>query len=673
MRTEAAQCYKLRTSDDSTSDLSEEGAQVSIDNTRAILISDRLYFATISGIGRASKSGDGLKLFPFDPDLNASEVRALEEVDGKLWLITRNAGIRVFDPSSEKFAETFYIGQKTEFGYNANMAVVEDDANAAIWFSHFLNVDRYDRKTKEWKNLNSEIARVGIGQPGSSPGITIRMNGIWISNGSHAKSSGGTMHCDVRGSGCKMAVEEPPPATEEKYFDGCPISARSQFSVCEQKIIERKGTNTWLPIMTALPAFDFPVNRYEKDGRQGPVVACRDNRVLMVANGALQIFDGETLGLTSVAGGETFVLDGYWGTEYDGDLLAISKDYEGGDGPSQPSQYFAFDWKSTQLVKRSSGPFSGQMEHPGPECDLSNGKRFTATGAGIKLTHASGQSVAQSRRVADQDAAVASLDMYEMFPDQPDFNQAFGIEGIVALSRDLSEKEKLLLRVFKGKGGPYARFYARCHLIAIYDERGEAAKANEQLTAIQESRPEARDSTRQACIAALRATPRTVRLSNDMPKEEKIRCGSAAHIRIVVMPHVRRWQATSERVKRYFRGDSTIEQAYRDVSLALHVGEEAKRALSQLPVGVQAYASEVQAMSLRTIAEDSALASARQQHIDERMLFLSRFQRRLQSKDPKLGSISIFGPGLTVEMQKLDEEARKLETGILWGEIPPCP
>jgi hypothetical protein len=378
-------------------------------DTRGFEYGDLIYFAVRSGVASWDKAQRKLEIIPLDAGLGTAEIRSMEKVKDKIWVVTRSAGVYVFDPSTRKIVEHFMVGEplddENKFGYNGNMQVDRDDFGDALWFGHFVNVDRYDLRTGKWKSLNADIKAAGIGRPGSAPRANIRKEGVWITHQKWRDGNGQTLFCDHAAAHCELAKTPLPPEPVTANYKGCAASGRFEIAVCGDEVV-KKTTSGWDVLFKNEVPFEYPINIVDASNPVGPFITCYGDNALIVANGGMQILNFKTMSMTAVKGGEGFVLDGFWGTQSEGDRLQITKDYDGCD-TVPPSQYYSFSFATNELEKKTSGGFAGRMKKQGPVCDLPDNMRVEATNAGLKIGKLAGDTLQQQ---ADKKAAQEKFD-----------------------------------------------------------------------------------------------------------------------------------------------------------------------------------------------------------------------------------------------------------------------
>lgn len=656
---------------------------------RAIKIGPKFYYAVTGGLAVWDTSVGRMAIVPFDDQMNLSEIRGLELVQGQIWLVGRNSGIHVFDPVTGKFKEHFAIGERGE-GYNANMKSVYDPFANAIWFGHVLNVDRYDIATRQWKNLNSVFQAQGIGKPGSDPNFIISKDGVWIVGQKHATSSGTTLRCDHSGVNCALAKEAPPTLPPLPMYKDCPASAANEAAVCGNDLVVKTATG-WSIVHNDTSPFNYEINRYDTSNYLGPLISCHGTDAVLVASGGLQSLDTKSLEMTPVKGGAGFHFDGHWGIEDQRDKVLISIDYDCGDCENlPPSKRFEYDFSKRELMTLATGPESGTMQRGTGACDLADGRKLEATGAGIKISDATGSSVAEAERIKNQDGLIATLEFLNNNPDMNPYpmsgpsqlSQFFTVENLMHTAHSPNEKEGLLKRVIDSKGGTYAKLYASCALAELHwmQEDSNLATSDYNLIAKDFSGiiGEMTGGAANYCRKTL-MPPEMRWLTPARTEEERdwhIRCVAVEQIRRGQIPTLLRIDALRKRIAAYHANKLDSKEAYRSLLLLEYVIKNHMEALQSRKGNGDPHAAKVEETVGGLIQNDPELQDLKSTQLQAAALSAAQERNELLRKDPTLNAISIYGPQLVVSMDDLLRDGHVSKGSFRFKyekESEPCP
>ncbi len=640
-------------------------------NQRAIEIDDNLYFAVKGGLARWNAQAGRLIIFPLDRQLSLSEITGVEKVKDKIWIITRHSGIFVFDPVSETIGEHLVIGEKIEFGQDGNMRAFPDRYSDALWFGHFLNVDRYDIAKSSWVNLNATMRALGIGQPGSFPEILVLADGVWIINQAHAKGTGKALRCDHSGTSCAIASSLPPPEPEATSYKGCGASARYDIAVCGDEIVKKNGTG-WDVVFKSSHPFDYQFNQPDPANSIGPLVACENAAALLALSGSLRLFDSNSMELRNVRNGDGFKLDGHWGTRRIGENLFIYKLYEAADDEEvPPSRYYSFSFKNEELVELSSAPDSAEMQRPPNQCDLTGSLRLEAWGNGLKLYLSSGPTAAQLQRRREQDSAIASMEFFQA-PEYREMRNPMGellaVAGLLSTAESPADELSLLKRVLASKAGANSRSYALCALANRMDLAGEKKDASKILRGLKkilgDEYPAMKSADARArCRGILESAPSLpVDIATRFTRESaRGRCAGEYHIKTRLMPQLWILLELKRRVREYFSraGHVPLKDAYQHMLFLEYVARNLLRDVPNPIARSQERAKEAAEATLALIKDDHDLRDIEPTALQATIAFLEMEKRQLAAVDRSLQSISIYGPNLPVSLAEFRDSAEK--------------
>lgn len=149
------------------------------------------FFVSKGGLFRYDVETKQSKIFRIDALSlsNNAWFTGIAKVGKKLWVSTWSI-VYVFDMDKMKFIDSFSLMKDNNVRGSTNLILVQDFTSSNIWASTCSHLYSYDVKQKQWITHDEIFKSLHIGEPSSEHIIFIDEDFIWVAAPSHAKSKG---------------------------------------------------------------------------------------------------------------------------------------------------------------------------------------------------------------------------------------------------------------------------------------------------------------------------------------------------------------------------------------------------------------------------------------------------------------------------------------------------